>query len=224
MVDNLQCFNDTSVFRKILDGWTKVLNYIADEVPIESYNILPNICCSYQYTVEINRRALDRLCGDELSEKTYPWIEKILDSMVRSAFSLGCVRHNSLDACKERLPRVFRLYKNLTIEGRRNPLPVTPVVPLLKLITKLNAPPPPPCNLTVRLLDGTAVEQDFKPKETLSSVKSFVESKSKSITGDFRILFKIPPRTFLSDDDLDTPIDELGLCPNSRINAIRRRF
>lgn len=140
MVDILQCFNDTSIFRKILDGWTNILNYIADEVPIESHQILPNLCCSYQYTIEINRRALEKLCGQEMSLATYPWVKQMLNSMVKSAFEFGCSRHNSLDACKNNLPRSFRLYKTLTIEGRRNPLPVTPVVPILKLITKLNAP------------------------------------------------------------------------------------
>lgn len=140
MVESLLCFNDTLIFRKILDGWTNLLNYIADEVPIESHQILPNLCCSYQYTVEINRRALEKLCGPEMSSGTYPWVKQILNAMVKSAFDFGCSRHNSIDACKVRLPRTFRLYKTLTIEGRKNPLPITPVVPLLKLITKLNAP------------------------------------------------------------------------------------
>lgn len=83
------------------------------------------------------------------------------------------------------------------------------------------------CRLAIRLPDGSSLQQDFKSREPLAAVKLFVQLNRKDMANDApesgNIQFKIPPATVFTDEDMDRPLVDLGLCPSSRLIAVQKK-
>lgn len=83
------------------------------------------------------------------------------------------------------------------------------------------------CKLAIRLPDGSSLQQEFKSRESLAAVKLFVQLNRKDMPNDApesgNIQFKIPPATVFTDDDMDRPLVDLGLCPSSRLIAVQKK-
>ncbi|XP_067399947.1 UBX domain-containing protein 1 isoform X1 [Emydura macquarii macquarii] len=70
------------------------------------------------------------------------------------------------------------------------------------------------CRIQVRLLDGTSLTQTFKAKEQLAAVRLYVELNSKDGGEPFHLLTSFPRRIF-TDEDMEKPLQELGLVPSA---------
>lgn len=71
------------------------------------------------------------------------------------------------------------------------------------------------CKIQVRLLDGTSLTHTFKAKEQLAAVRLYVELNRKD-GGEhpFHLLTSFPRRVF-TEEDMEKPLQELGLVPSA---------
>ncbi|XP_073208226.1 UBX domain-containing protein 1 isoform X1 [Lepidochelys kempii] len=69
------------------------------------------------------------------------------------------------------------------------------------------------CRIQVRLLDGTSLMQTFKAKEQLAAVRLYIELNRKDGGEPFHLLTSFPRRIF-TDEDMEKPLQELGLEPS----------
>uniref|UniRef100_A0A8B9PKR7 UBX domain protein 1 n=1 Tax=Apteryx owenii TaxID=8824 RepID=A0A8B9PKR7_APTOW len=70
------------------------------------------------------------------------------------------------------------------------------------------------CRIQVRLLDGTSLTQTFKAKEQLAAVRLYVELNRKDGEEPFSLLTTFPRRVF-TEEDMEKPLQELGLVPSA---------
>lgn len=73
------------------------------------------------------------------------------------------------------------------------------------------------CNIAMRFPDGTSLVHKFSPQEQLSAVRLFVQMEKGSSLA--KIEFFAPPNRKLTDADMDTSLEALGLCPASRLEV-----
>ena len=105
-------------------------------------------------------------------------------------------------------------------EQRRSRLPASPptaVVPPLQ--TASAASKDGKCRLAIRLLDGKQLVNEFDSRETLSAVRVYVITQSGT---DSEISFVMPPLPPFTEDDMQKPLNALGLCPSARVHVIKR--
>jgi len=101
----------------------------------------------------------------------------------------------------------------------RNAQPVqTPPAPKLTTTT-MSSTKEGSCRLAIRLLDGTQLMHEFDSRESLSAVRVYVITQ-KSIEGD--ITFVVPPLQPFTEDDMQKPLNILGLCPSARVHVVKR--
>ncbi|KAM3920554.1 UBX domain-containing protein 1 isoform 1-T2 [Leptodactylus fuscus] len=71
------------------------------------------------------------------------------------------------------------------------------------------------CRIQVRLLDGTALSQTFRAREQLAAVRLYVELNwPGGPEGPFNLLTSFPRRVF-TEEDMEKPLQELGLVPSA---------
>uniref|UniRef100_A0A0F7Z398 UBX domain-containing protein 1 n=1 Tax=Crotalus adamanteus TaxID=8729 RepID=A0A0F7Z398_CROAD len=71
------------------------------------------------------------------------------------------------------------------------------------------------CKIQVRLLDGTSLTHTFKAREQLAAVRLYVELNRQDGGEDpFHLLTSFPRRVF-TEDDMEKPLQELGLVPSA---------
>ncbi len=75
------------------------------------------------------------------------------------------------------------------------------------------------CRLAIRLLDGTQLIHEFDGRESLSAVRVYVITQ-KSVEGE--ITFVMPPNPPFSEEDMQKPLNVLGLCPSARVHVVKR--
>ena len=107
-------------------------------------------------------------------------------------------------------------------EQRRSRLPASDTVakaPVGSLPTGGSVPKDGKCRLAIRLLDGKQLVNEFDSRESLSAVRVFVFTKI-DVDGD--ISFVMPPLPPFTEEDMQKPLNALGLCPSARIHVIKR--
>lgn len=81
------------------------------------------------------------------------------------------------------------------------------------------------CRLALKLPDGSNLQNDFNSKEPLAAVKVFVQLNRKDMPEEHpdagNITFKLPPATLFTQEDMERPLIELGLCPSSRLIVVQ---
>ncbi|KAM8793741.1 LOW QUALITY PROTEIN: UBX domain-containing protein 1 [Eudromia elegans] len=70
------------------------------------------------------------------------------------------------------------------------------------------------CRIQVRLLDGSSLTQTFRAREQLAAVRLYVELHRSGAPEPFRLLTPFPRRVF-TEDDMEKPLQELGLVPSA---------
>lgn len=70
------------------------------------------------------------------------------------------------------------------------------------------------CRIQVRLLDGSSLTQTFRAKEQLAAVRLYVELHRQDSADPFILLTSFPRRVF-TEDDMEKPLQELGLVPSA---------
>ncbi|CAH2325048.1 UBX domain-containing 1, partial [Pelobates cultripes] len=71
------------------------------------------------------------------------------------------------------------------------------------------------CRIQIRLLDGSALSQTFRAREQLAAVRVYVELNWPGGAGEpFNLLTTFPRRVF-TEDDMEKPLQELGLVPSA---------
>ncbi|KAG8437906.1 hypothetical protein GDO86_008557 [Hymenochirus boettgeri] len=71
------------------------------------------------------------------------------------------------------------------------------------------------CRIQVRLLDGSSLSQTFCAREQLAAVRLYVELNwPGGPQGPFNLLTSFPRRVF-TEDDMEKPLQELGLVPSA---------
>ncbi|XP_067877506.1 UBX domain-containing protein 1 [Heterodontus francisci] len=70
------------------------------------------------------------------------------------------------------------------------------------------------CRLQIRLLDGTQLTQSFKSREQLAAVRLYVQLKQQDDTDNFNLMTSFPRKVF-SEEDMEKPLQELGLVPSA---------
>ncbi|XP_077180660.1 UBX domain-containing protein 1 [Paroedura picta] len=71
------------------------------------------------------------------------------------------------------------------------------------------------CRIQVRLLDGTSLTQTFRAKEQLAAVRLYVELNRKDGGEEPFILLTSFPRRVFTEEDMEKPLQELGLVPSA---------
>ncbi|XP_075426195.1 UBX domain-containing protein 1 isoform X1 [Ascaphus truei] len=78
------------------------------------------------------------------------------------------------------------------------------------------------CRIQVRLLDGSALSQTFRAREQLAAVRLYVELNwPEGPAGPFNLLTSFPRRVF-TEDDMEKPLQELGLVPSAVLIVARK--
>ncbi|KAM4723077.1 UBX domain-containing protein 1 [Rhinophrynus dorsalis] len=78
------------------------------------------------------------------------------------------------------------------------------------------------CRIQVRLLDGSALSQTFRAREQLAAVRLYVELNwPGGPDGPFNLLTSFPRRVF-TEDDMEKPLQELGLVPSAVLIVARK--
>lgn len=70
------------------------------------------------------------------------------------------------------------------------------------------------CRLQIRLLDGTQLTQSFKSREQLAAVRLYVQLQQQEDTDNFNLMTSFPRKVF-SEEDMEKPLQELGLVPSA---------
>ncbi|XP_067831671.1 UBX domain-containing protein 1 [Heptranchias perlo] len=70
------------------------------------------------------------------------------------------------------------------------------------------------CRLQIRLLDGTQLTQSFKSREQLAAVRLYVQLQQQDDTENFNLMTSFPRKVF-SEEDMEKPLQELGLVPSA---------
>ncbi|XP_046564076.1 UBX domain-containing protein 1-like [Haliotis rubra] len=70
------------------------------------------------------------------------------------------------------------------------------------------------CRLQIRLTNGQALTQTFKAKEPLAAVRLYIEMNRSDGAGPFSLMTSFPRKVF-SSDDMEKPLDTLGLVPSA---------
>ncbi|CAG2162813.1 unnamed protein product [Oppiella nova] len=100
--------------------------------------------------------------------------------------------------------------------GQSAPAAVTPTsIPAPVSVTTADGK----CRLAIRLLDGRQLVNEFDSRESLSAVRVYVITQC-SVDGD--ISFVMPPLPAFSEEDMQKPLNVLGLCPSARVHVIKR--
>ncbi|CAG2105042.1 unnamed protein product [Medioppia subpectinata] len=73
--------------------------------------------------------------------------------------------------------------------------------------------------LAIRLLDGRQLVNEFDSRESLSAVRVYVYTQC-SMEGE--ISFVMPPLPAFTEEDMQKPLNVLGLCPSARVHVIKR--
>ncbi|XP_072840535.1 UBX domain-containing protein 1 [Pogona vitticeps] len=71
------------------------------------------------------------------------------------------------------------------------------------------------CRIQVRLLDGTSLTQTFRAKEQLAAVRLYVELNRRDGGEDPFVLLTSFPRRVFTEEDMEKPLQELGLVPSA---------
>lgn len=72
------------------------------------------------------------------------------------------------------------------------------------------------CKIALRFADGTSLIHAFSPREQLSAVKLYVQMQ-KNLQS--KMDFIAPPNKKLTEDQMDETLENLGLCPASRLEV-----
>ncbi|XP_069750153.1 UBX domain-containing protein 1 [Narcine bancroftii] len=92
------------------------------------------------------------------------------------------------------------------------PTPSTPAIP-----QSTQTPPVKreydECRLQIRLLDGTQLTQSFKSREQLAAVRLYVQLQQAD-NDNFNLMTSFPRKVF-SEEDMEKPLQELGLVPSA---------
>ncbi|XP_019342623.2 UBX domain-containing protein 1 isoform X1 [Alligator mississippiensis] len=91
------------------------------------------------------------------------------------------------------------------------PAPAPTPVPSQELPTKREYDQ---CRIQVRLLDGTSLTQTFQAREPLAAVRLYVELQQQDGAEPFQLLTSFPRRVF-TEEDMEKPLQELGLVPSA---------
>lgn len=136
---HLKCFDPKNIplLYRLMNGWTKVLNYIADDINPDV--IIPNLCCSYHYMLFEGMARVREECTNRTGPETGKFIMSVIESVVSSAVDLGCGKHNSFQVCQELMWPEMQFFFNLTLVGMDEPFLVSPIIPLLKIAENLDA-------------------------------------------------------------------------------------
>ena len=83
------------------------------------------------------------------------------------------------------------------------------------------------CRLAIRLPDGSSLQQDFNARESLAAVKLYVQLNRKDVANEDPVssafTFRLPPAIVFTEEDLERPLVDLGLCPSSRLVVVARK-
>jgi len=78
------------------------------------------------------------------------------------------------------------------------------------------------CRLQIRLTNGQALTQKFGVKEPLSAVHLYVELNRTDGAGAFSLMTTFPRRIYTSDD-MDKPLESLGLVPSAVVMVTKQQ-
>ena len=93
----------------------------------------------------------------------------------------------------------------------------TPVVPAPTPVAPTAKKNYDEAKIQIRLVDGTKLEHVFKSKESLSAVRLFVEmNRPPTDKSDVKLMTSFPRKVF-TDEDLEKPLEILGLAPSAVI-------
>ncbi|ESO86202.1 hypothetical protein LOTGIDRAFT_207116 [Lottia gigantea] len=70
------------------------------------------------------------------------------------------------------------------------------------------------CRLQIRLTNGQALTQSFQAKESLAAVRLYIEMNRTDGSGSFSLMTSFPRKVFTAED-MDKPLDLLGLVPSA---------
>ncbi|XP_051777070.1 UBX domain-containing protein 1 isoform X1 [Erpetoichthys calabaricus] len=70
------------------------------------------------------------------------------------------------------------------------------------------------CRIQIRLLDGSVMTSTFKAKEQLAAVRVYVQMNQTSGIDDFNLMTTFPRKLF-TEEDMEKPLQELGLVPSA---------
>ncbi|XP_072345446.1 UBX domain-containing protein 1 [Scyliorhinus torazame] len=101
-----------------------------------------------------------------------------------------------------------------------SPVPATPVVPQSSQGTPAKREYDE-CRLQIRLLDGTQLTQSFKSREQLAAVRLYIQLQQQDDTGNFNLMTSFPRKVF-SEEDMEKPLQELGLVPSAALFVCKK--
>uniref|UniRef100_H3BEU1 UBX domain protein 1 n=1 Tax=Latimeria chalumnae TaxID=7897 RepID=H3BEU1_LATCH len=77
------------------------------------------------------------------------------------------------------------------------------------------------CRIQIRLLDGSTLTQTFRAKEQMAAVRLYVELNRTDGQEPFNLITTFPRRVF-TEEDMEKPLQELGLVPSAVLTVSKK--
>ncbi|XP_078391772.1 UBX domain-containing protein 1 [Cetorhinus maximus] len=114
---------------------------------------------------------------------------------------------------RDKAERALKFGGSGGVTAAASPVQPTPVVPQSSQGTPAKREYDE-CRLQIRLLDGTQLTQSFKSREQLAAVRLYVQLQQQDDPGNFNLMTSFPRKVF-SEEDMEKPLQELGLVPSA---------
>ncbi|GIY10036.1 UBX domain-containing protein 1 [Caerostris darwini] len=100
--------------------------------------------------------------------------------------------------------------------GMSNPNPpvTSPSAPPKEIVPPAPSQTYSECRIQVRLTNGECLTHSFSPNEQLAAVRLYVEINRTDGSAPFALMTNFPKKVF-SDEDMNTPLNSLGLVPSA---------
>jgi len=106
--------------------------------------------------------------------------------------------------------------------GATEPKPAAPISTVAPDVSNAVKKDYDKCQLQIRLMNGKVLKQDFGVKEPLSAVRLYVQLQAPDINDPFALMTNFPKRVF-TEEDMETPLAELGLVPSAVLIMARKQ-
>ncbi|KAI1306055.1 hypothetical protein HDE_01240 [Halotydeus destructor] len=137
-VTNAECFQPEhlQVLHRYLDLVTNLADHVARNVT--SNEMIPNLCCIYFTVYDRAIKEMSQICGRPAAIEFFIGIIK---SVATDLVDIGCGKLSTPQSCYANLPKAMALFDRMSRpENVKRSPGYSPMVPLVKIMHKLDAP------------------------------------------------------------------------------------
>lgn len=108
---------------------------------VQPNDMIPNLCCAYHSVMELTKETIDSTCNksSEESKGSGEYFVSLIGMALNDPIELICGAYSSYGICQQRIPEQMAAIENATRWELTEEFISTPVVPILKVVEKLDS-------------------------------------------------------------------------------------